>query len=93
MFAVLSSDIGSLKSGLLHLTGQIKGRAAKVKDGIWNLSLWNYLADRYNPKKERFVPAFELFPFAQQDALAILHQSITFVFNTNNTLEKAALKR
>jgi hypothetical protein len=58
MFAVLYSDIGSLKFGLLHLTGQIKGTATKVKDGIRNLSLWNYLDDRYNSKKERFVPAF-----------------------------------
>jgi hypothetical protein len=33
MFAVLHSDINSLKSGHLHLTGQLKGRAAKVKDG------------------------------------------------------------
>jgi hypothetical protein len=37
MFAVLHSDINSLKSGLLHLTGQLyckKSRSAKLKDGI-----------------------------------------------------------
>jgi hypothetical protein len=48
MFAVLHSDINSLKSGLLHLTGQPyckKGRSAKVKDGIINLILRNYLVD------------------------------------------------
>jgi hypothetical protein len=45
MFAVLHSDINSLKSGLLHLTGQTyckKSRSAKVKDGIINR---NYLID------------------------------------------------
>jgi hypothetical protein len=36
MFAALPPDINCLKSGLLHLTGQLKGRAAKVKDGIRN---------------------------------------------------------
>jgi hypothetical protein len=39
-----------LKSGLLHLTGQPyckKGRSAKVKNGIINLILRNYLVDRY----------------------------------------------
>jgi len=36
MFAALRSDINSLRSDLLHLTGQLKGRAAKVKDGIRN---------------------------------------------------------
>jgi hypothetical protein len=38
-----------LKSGLLHLTGQLyckKSRSAKVKDGIINLFLRNYLIDR-----------------------------------------------
>ncbi len=38
MFAVLHSYINSLKSGLLHLTGQPyckKSRSVKVKDGIW----------------------------------------------------------
>jgi hypothetical protein len=50
MFAVLHTDINSLKSGLLHLTGQPyckKSRSAKVKDGIINLILRNYLIDRY----------------------------------------------
>jgi len=49
MFAVLNSDINSLKSGLLHLTGQPyckKSRSAKVKDGIINLILRNYLVDQ-----------------------------------------------
>jgi hypothetical protein len=51
MFAVLYSDINSRKSGLLHLTGQPyckKCRSAKVKDGIMNLILRNYLIDRYS---------------------------------------------
>jgi hypothetical protein len=50
MFSVLHSDINSLKSGLLHLTVQPyckKCRSAKVKDGIINLILRNYLIDRY----------------------------------------------
>ncbi len=50
MFAVLHSYTNSLKSGLLHLTGQPyckKSRSAKVKDGIINLILGNYLVDRY----------------------------------------------
>ncbi len=49
--AVLHLDINSLKSGLLHLTGQPyckKSRSAKVKDGFMNLYLRNYLVDRYN---------------------------------------------
>jgi hypothetical protein len=33
---VLELDFNSLKSGLLHLTSQLKSRAAKVKDGIRN---------------------------------------------------------
>jgi hypothetical protein len=48
MFAVVHSDFNSLKSGLLHLTGQpycIEGRSVKVKDGVINLSLRNYLID------------------------------------------------
>ncbi len=39
MFAVLHSDIRSVKSGLVHLTGQPyckKSRCTKVKDGIIN---------------------------------------------------------
>ena len=42
MFAVLHSDINSLKSGLLYLTSLPycqKSRSAKVKDGIINLIL------------------------------------------------------
>ncbi len=53
MFAVLDSDINSLKSGLLHFMGQPyckKSRSAKVKDGIINLMLRNYLVDRYTLK-------------------------------------------
>ncbi len=41
MFVVLHSDINSLKSGLLHLTGKHyckKSRSAKVKDGIIKLN-------------------------------------------------------
>jgi hypothetical protein len=34
MFAATHSDINSLKSGLLHLIGKLKGRSAKDKDGI-----------------------------------------------------------
>jgi hypothetical protein len=51
MFAVLHSDINSFKSGLLHLTGQPyckKCIIAKVKDGIINLILWNYIIDQYS---------------------------------------------
>ncbi len=50
MFAVLHSDINSLKSGLLHLTSQPyckKSRSPKVKDGIINLILRNCLFDQY----------------------------------------------
>ncbi len=50
VFAVLQSDINSLKSGLLHLTGQPYCKTsmpAKVKDGIINLFLRNYLIDLY----------------------------------------------
>jgi len=49
MFTVLHSDFNSLKSDLLHLTGQPyckKCRSAKDKDGI-NLILRDYLVDRY----------------------------------------------
>jgi hypothetical protein len=52
MFAVEHSDINSLKSGLVYLIGQPyckKRRSAKVKGGIINLSLGNYLIDRYIP--------------------------------------------
>jgi hypothetical protein len=50
MFAVRNSYINFLKSGLPYLTGQPyckKGRSAKVKDGIINLILKNYLIDQY----------------------------------------------
>jgi hypothetical protein len=50
MFAVLHWDINTLKTGLLHLTSQTyckKGKSAKVKDGIINLSLGNYLVYLY----------------------------------------------
>jgi hypothetical protein len=50
MYAVLHSDIRSVKSGLIHLTGQPyckKSRCTKVKDGIIHLILRNYLVDRY----------------------------------------------
>jgi len=50
MFAALHSDSNSLKTGLLYLTVQPyckKGRSEIVKDGIINLILRNYLADRY----------------------------------------------
>jgi hypothetical protein len=46
MFAVLPSDINSLKSCLFHLTGQPyckKCKPAKVKDVIINLILRNIL--------------------------------------------------
>ncbi len=51
MFAVLHSDINSLKSCLLHLTSQPyckKSRSAKVKDGIITLFLRNYLVGQYS---------------------------------------------
>jgi len=44
MFAVQHSDINSLKSGFIHLTGQPyckKSGSAKVKDGIINLVCMN----------------------------------------------------
>ncbi len=51
MFAILHSNMKYLKSGLLHLTGRPyckKSRSAKVKVGIINLILRNYLVDLYN---------------------------------------------
>ena len=50
MFAGIHSMFYSPKSSLLHLTGQPyckKGRLAKVKDGIINLILGNYLIGQY----------------------------------------------
>ncbi len=58
MFAVLHSDTSSLKSGLLHLTGQHyckRGRSAKLKYRIINQILWNYLVDRYNCVGQNWV--------------------------------------
>jgi hypothetical protein len=62
MFAVLHSDINSQKSGLLHLTSQPyckESRSAKVKDGIINLFLRNYLVgrarDKYSSLLQKFV--------------------------------------
>ena len=55
MFAVLHSDINSLKFALLHLTGQPyckQSRSAKVKDGIIKLILRNYLVDWYNSPEQ-----------------------------------------
>ncbi len=59
MFAVRNSDINFLKSALLYLTGQPyckKGRSAKVKDGIINQILKNYLIDRYIVESYYIVP-------------------------------------
>jgi len=59
MFSVLYSDINSLKSGLVHLTGQPyckKDRSTKAKDGIINLILRNYLIDRYIVKTQVVSP-------------------------------------
>ncbi len=68
MLSVPHSDINSLKSGLLHFTGQPyfeKSRSAKVKDGIINIILRNYLIDRYILKKNQ--PKYFLRkPFKQQ---------------------------
>jgi hypothetical protein len=50
MLLVLHLDINSHKSGFLHLAGQPcckKCRSAKVKDGIINLFLRNYLLGLY----------------------------------------------
>jgi hypothetical protein len=63
MFAVLQSDINSLKSGILHLAGQPfckKSRSAKVKDGIINLFLRNYLVDQYNPSSLPLGPMYPI---------------------------------
>ncbi len=61
MFAAQQSDINSLKSGLLHLTGQPhckKCRSAKVKDGVINLIVRNYLIDRYSFKHSSLAQLF-----------------------------------
>ncbi len=60
MFAVLHSDINSLKSGLLHFTGQPyckNYRLAKVKDGITTSFLRNILLiDTYTIYEALLVP-------------------------------------
>ncbi len=50
MFETLHSDINPLKSCLLTLTGQLKGGAAKVKDGIISVTkfLGTFSVDRFN---------------------------------------------
>ncbi len=53
MFAILHSDINSVKSGLFHPTSQPnsqKGRGAKVKDGIMSGTkfLGTISVDRYS---------------------------------------------
>jgi len=55
MFAVLHSDINSHKSGFLHLMGQPyckKYRSEKVKDGIINLFIRNYLFGQYTTSSQ-----------------------------------------
>jgi hypothetical protein len=47
LFAALHLDINSPKSGLLYLTGQLKSRTAKVKDGT-NSIVGNYLIVQYS---------------------------------------------
>jgi hypothetical protein len=66
MFAVLRSDINYLKSGLLHLTSQSdckKSGSAKVKDGIINLILRNYLVDRYSCHLRIFAISYSACPW------------------------------
>ncbi len=63
MFAVLHSDISSLMAGLLRLTAQHyckRGKLAKVKDGIINLILRNYLIDQYISKEFFTVVVFKI---------------------------------
>ncbi len=76
MFAVLHSDINSLKSGLLHFTGQPyckKSRSAKVKDGIINLFLRKYLVGGYSATsfsiKTFNITAFSIMTFSLMDLL------------------------
>ncbi len=57
MFAALHLDINSLKSGLLHLTGQPyykKSRPAKVKDGNMVL-LTPFLGTLFHPSTPPFT--------------------------------------
>jgi hypothetical protein len=78
MFAVLHSDINSLKSGLLHFTDQPNCkncRSAKVKDEIINFVLRNYLVDRYSsfsitlPLKHSGSPTKQYFVYESRDTL------------------------
>jgi hypothetical protein len=51
MFALQHSDINSLKSGTIHLTGQPyckNCKSANYKDGIMNIILRFHLVDRYS---------------------------------------------
>jgi hypothetical protein len=60
IFLVLHSDINSFKSDLLHITGQPyckKDRSSKVKYGIINLILRNYVVDPYIILKANIVLA------------------------------------
>ncbi len=68
MFAVLHLDINSRKSGLLHFTGQPyckNCRSAKVKDGIINLVLRNYLVHQYNYGMELIMTLKSFIPQGQ----------------------------
>jgi hypothetical protein len=70
MFAVLHSGSNSLKSGRLQLTGKPyckKHTSAKVKDGIINLILRNYLVDRYMEYTKAL--AYVVFLFASKKVL------------------------
>ncbi len=61
MFAVLHSDINSNKSVLCHSTNQpffIKGRLVRVKDGIINLIIKNYLIDQYRDYLKKEIICF-----------------------------------
>jgi hypothetical protein len=93
MFAVLHSDINSLKSSLLHLTGQPywkKSRSAKVKDGIINLFLRNNLIDRYSAHKiiQNFIHFF--LKVKHKDIKIkiqhFLHQVLEFIILTEGLL-------
>jgi hypothetical protein len=83
MFAVLHSDINSLKSGLLHLTGPPyckKSRSAKVKNGIINIILKNFLIDRYNTGRKMFIKLTADF--------LIAHSTISGYYSWRNTVQE-----
>ncbi len=91
MFVVLHSDINSLESGLLHLTGHpycIKGRSAKVKDGIRNSIIRNYLVDRYKHRlkpyihyiNRNFITSVKFYNAGQQYELHIRMCKCNFIF-------------